>query len=66
MNQISKTLHLKVEGNSSAEKSFSTSSLFRGFASIDQEMEREIAMGWFKRSDRTTSILKIGSYKMRG
>ena len=45
--------------------SSSNTSSFRGFSSIDQEMEREIAMQWFLRVDRSLSILKRGSYKMR-
>ena len=43
----------------------SRSVTYRGFASIDQEMEREIAMQWFSKDDKTSIFLKIGTYKMR-
>ena len=57
-----------IDGNTPLDsiKSPSNTSSFRGFRSIDQEMEREIAMQWFLRVDRNLSILKRGSYKMRG
>ena len=38
---------------------------FRGFASIDQEMEREIAMTWFSRSDKPVNSFKSGYFKYR-
>jgi hypothetical protein len=31
-----------------------TGTSYRGFSSIDQEMEREIAMTWFTSSEKTT------------
>ena len=64
MPQVRKFIDCNIPVDKNIMSPSSTSS-FRGFSSIDQEMEREIAMQWFLRVDRSLSILKKGSYKMR-
>lgn len=46
------TANIPVKTKSECKSALSTS--YRGFSSIDQEMEREIAMQWFNASGKTT------------
>lgn len=41
-------------GTKTIEQSTKTTTSYRGFASIDQEIEREIAIQWFTSSKKTT------------
>lgn len=51
-----KLLHMPATNNQSRQANTAKSSKvtsYRGFASIDQEIEREIAMQWFNSSQKT-------------
>ena len=55
MNTISPTTALPVSKSvTTTRKSSAITSSYRGFNSIDQEIEREIAMQWFTTSVKTT------------
>ena len=43
--------HLEIKANCKSPKSETS---YRGFTSIDQELEREIAMQWFSSTNKTS------------
>ena len=48
-----------------SQRILSGSTLYRGFASIDQEMEREIAMQWFTKTKGIPTLSKKNTYRAR-
>ena len=53
--EVSKQKVKKTKSNSFLKKS----ACYRGFTSIDQEMEREIAQRWFKPTDKNRFFKRL-------